>query len=284
MYIYLLKTDEGKKIIEYNKYEGITERCERPGGWGISRSISKNAKNCFFAYCDKFKNMHIVTVSKNQELLYLTYKNNRWHEYKIANIKEGIEIKKIMIGDTNICKNLFYSALYNGEYILVHCVLGNMAQPSTIDKMYDENFFVNRGRIIYTNKDFNVGFRSFSDGKPDNFIIIGNVLIYIALIYVFGIKKDTGAVLEILMLISVLDIFFPSLVLTKAYINVHAQNTPTCTNFIHIFTLLPVVTLLFNNTKTSATEIIIYITVIILQIILLLFNFYTYIFNSHIIP
>ena len=84
--------------------------------------------------------------------------------------KEGMKLKNIKIGISKIGLNLIYAVEYEGKTMLVHCVLGNNAQPAVIDYLKNNNLFVYNQRVYYSNSDGVLGYQEFADGKPDRFI------------------------------------------------------------------------------------------------------------------
>ncbi len=169
MHKYIIDINGNKRIFFLQQYEGICEKSQKAGGWTERKNICQEGCENFFVYSDKNNMIHLVTVTKNNRLIYMICKNNEWKKFYINKINEDIHIKKIMIGASKTGKSLFYSALYKDEYILVHCILGNKALPQTIDRIYDENFFLYNNKVYYSNSDKIIGYQDFSDGKPDKF-------------------------------------------------------------------------------------------------------------------
>lgn len=165
---YIVKTNNKKRIFYYKPYQGIYEKYEKPGGWGEEKNICPNAKEPFFAYSDNDGTVHIIAVSQDNYLVYLLNKSEDWKNFEIGKINDTIKIKRIMIGLSKIGENLFYSAEYNGESILVHCLLGDKAMPSTIAKLYDDHFFIYKDRVYYQNTENMIVYQDFSDSKPNH--------------------------------------------------------------------------------------------------------------------
>lgn len=170
MYKFLVKTKDKDKIFIYRPYDGICEITLRAGRMTEPQCICREGSEVFFVYKDNQEVIHLITASKNNQFVYMCCKEGKWNKYIICGINESMEIKNVMIGLSDIGQNFFYSALYHQEYILVHCVLGNHAMPSTIDRMSCENFFVYKNRVYYSNGDGILGYSNFSDGKPDSFV------------------------------------------------------------------------------------------------------------------
>lgn len=172
MYKYLTISKTKNKLY-YKTNNGICESTILYDRLTDSKIILNDIKESFFVYKDS-KNTHMIAVSNENELIYMTLKNNKWQKFIISKLNPKIEIKKIMIGVSNSRQNLFYSAKYEEEFILVHCILGNNALPETIDKLSDENFFVNGDFVYYSNQNKDICKQDFSDGKPCIFTRISN--------------------------------------------------------------------------------------------------------------
>ncbi len=152
------------KIYSYKSMQGICE-CTK----GTVNAIFKDATDKFFAYGDK-NIIKLVLYSKNHELIYMVYNKNVWNSYIIATLNQDIDVKKIMVASNGKNENLFYSARLKGDIVLVHCVLGNNAMPSVIGKLKNEEFFVYKNSVYYTQNNGIIGYCDFSDSKPDTFV------------------------------------------------------------------------------------------------------------------
>lgn len=169
---YIVKTDDKIKIFYHQKNDGIFQMSANCGGLSKSRCICRDGESNFFVYCDVNNIIRMITVSKENTLIYMINKDDEWRRFEICTLPNDIKIYKIMIGLSKIGENLFCSAKYHGEFILIHSVLGNNAMPSTIDRLQDSWFFINEGRVYYQNAENIIGFRDFSDSKPDRFFKI----------------------------------------------------------------------------------------------------------------
>ncbi len=114
--------------------------------------------------------IHIICVSEENELLYTILNENKRNDCVLCRLGEQFAVKKITAAPSGGRMNLIYSAEYNGENLLVYCVLGNNAKPSVIDKLKSGYFFVFASCVYYTNAAGIMGYQEFSDGKPDRFI------------------------------------------------------------------------------------------------------------------
>lgn len=170
---YLINGDTGAQLFFYKNYEGICALNLREGHSERERVICHDGGANFFVYQSGDGAIQLITESASSGLIYMLCRNNEWHRYDIGGINADLKVKKIMIGANKLGQSLFYSALYHGEYILVHCVLGDNAMPSTVDKLFSEDFFIYNMRVYYTNEKGIMGYQSFADGKPLQFVYCG---------------------------------------------------------------------------------------------------------------
>lgn len=161
--VYLYNYIVNDKIYSYKSRLGICEHTK-----GTENVILKNATDKFFVYGDKNK-IKLVSYNKNHELIYMVNSRNVWNSYVIATLNKDIEVKKIMVASNGKNENLFYSARLKGETVLVHCVLGNNAMPSVIGKMINDEFYVYKKSVYFTNGNGIIGYCDFSDSKPEIF-------------------------------------------------------------------------------------------------------------------
>lgn len=169
---YLVNDSGEKQIYYFKQYEGICMLSLETKG-GREKRICSDGTESFFVYRSNDGVTHLITVSKDSKLVYMVKKENDWRRYEIGIVKPDIKVKKIMIGVNSMGQSMFYSALYHGEYILVHCILGDNAMPATVDNLKDENFFVHKTNVYYTNSNGIMGYKSFADGKPMQFVYCG---------------------------------------------------------------------------------------------------------------
>lgn len=170
---YLVNDNGERQIYYFKQYEGICMLSLNFKGSRREKIICRDGTENFFVYRGNDGVIHIITVSKDSKLVYMIKKGDNLKRYEIGTVKTDIKIKKVMIGINNMGQSLFYSALYRGEYILVHCMLGDNAMPAAVDNLKDENFFVHKTNVYYTNADGIMGYKSFADGKPMQFVYCG---------------------------------------------------------------------------------------------------------------
>ena len=153
---------------------GICRREKSGSRWSAYESIYPDASDGFCVYRDANQTTHIICCDSKNHILYLTEKNKKWVKYTISpGNPEIVPLRFLMLPSCKLL-NLFYSAGYQDEFILVHCILGDHAQPVIMDKLSRSapDFFITQGKIYYTNSQGILGFQDFSDGKPGHFSII----------------------------------------------------------------------------------------------------------------
>jgi len=162
---------------------------------GRCELIGREAKDVFCAF-ENDSVVHVIFVNQKNELVYIPKKDRKNKEYVLCELKEGFNVRNMKIAKSKDRLNLLYSALYGDEILLIHCVLGNHARPSVIDKLESEYFFPYGDRVYYTNKSGIMGYQELTDGKPDRFVSVeeGAVMPYLCCIdekeYIVY-KKDT---------------------------------------------------------------------------------------------
>ena len=123
----------------------------------------------------------MICVNSQNEIIYLIYKNNEWQNFTITRLNENIKILQMKLSKTRIGLNLLYSAEFSGKTLLVHCVLGNNAMPNNLDNLLSPDFFIFKNQVYYVNSEGVLGYRDFSDGRPDHFnkLVTGGTMPYL---------------------------------------------------------------------------------------------------------
>lgn len=168
---YIIKKDNEMLHFFYQKDKGLM-MSGRQGAY-LPEQIFENSTEKFCAYGND-EGVHIICVSTGNELVYILVQGTKAKEYVMCELKEDLSVREISLAESKNMLNLFYSAEYEKETLLVHCVLGNHARPSVIDKIKNGNFFTFGGRVYYTNLSGILGYQEFTDGKPDRFIHIAD--------------------------------------------------------------------------------------------------------------
>lgn len=133
--------------------------------------ICEKGTDRMFVHSDCSGTAHILSaVKENTGFIYTQISGGIKRSCELGGINGEISIQKVMLGANRIGMSIFYSAVYNGEYILVHCMLGDNAMPETVDKLKNEHFFLNNMKVYYTNENGILGSRDFSDGKPGQLV------------------------------------------------------------------------------------------------------------------
>lgn len=153
----------------FKAYEGICMRKKSPAGmWSEHTQVFGGAKDGFGLY-SRDKTVHIICTDHDNKLIYIAGNGGEWKKYVISKLNNDIFISDMRLYSVRGRLNLMYSALYNGENLLVHCILGDHAKPSTVDVIETPHFCVAGGRVYYTNSKGVFGFVSLEDEKPSVF-------------------------------------------------------------------------------------------------------------------
>jgi len=154
----------------FRAYEGICVRKRRSNGiWQEHTNVFERGKDGFGLYVDNEGVVHIICTDNENKLIYGVCEKEEWKKYVISKLNNDIFVSQIKLYSIRDRLNLMYSALYNGENLLVHCVLGDRAKPSTVDIMEDLHFCILEENVYYTNLNGNLGYVSLSDEKPSVF-------------------------------------------------------------------------------------------------------------------
>lgn len=149
---------------------GIYMKRRSPSGiWQESVPIFTGAKDVFSIYCSSDKNVHLICADYSGNLIYAVSAGDEWKKYIISKLSGDISISDMRLYSIRGRLNLMYSALYGGENLLVHCILGDHAKPSTVDVLESPHFFIKGSKVYYTNTSGVLGFVSLADEKPSGF-------------------------------------------------------------------------------------------------------------------
>lgn len=162
---YYIKNGGEEIHIFYDKNYGLVMKRDVP------ERICEKSGEAFGVYANG-EGIHVICVSKENEILYLLINAEKITECKLCGLNEKFRVEKISISECGGRKFFLCSAEYGKERLLIHCVLGNNAMPSVIDKTADGYFFLFGDRVYYTDIKGVLGFQELADGKPDRFIPI----------------------------------------------------------------------------------------------------------------
>lgn len=158
----------------HKPYEGICVQQKSSYRWLEYQILYREGKEGFFVHCDANDMMHLICTNDNGDIVYLLNKGDAWHKYVLIEGNQKLFPERFYISPAGGRLNLFYTAIYNEESLLVYCVLGVNAKPVTVDKLSGNDFFVMGTDVYYTNESGVMGYNDFSDGKPDRFIPIAD--------------------------------------------------------------------------------------------------------------
>ncbi len=167
---WLILMPNGTEHYFFRPYEGICcTRLTFGGAWSEHSVCIPRASNGFGVYSDKSSTVHIICTDKENRLIYAVRRNSEWKTYTLVELSRDISVSEMRLYSINNRINLLYSALYNGENLLVHCILGDHAKPSAISKLETPHFCIYNERVYYTNIDGELGYSELSDEKPSVF-------------------------------------------------------------------------------------------------------------------
>lgn len=170
---YLIPVNDTSEHYFYRPYEGICMRVRKNSGkWQERITVLEHGNDGFGVYADKHANVHLVCTNDKNELIYAARKKGVWKKYILSRLSDEIYVSDMRLYSIKGRLNLIYSALYNGENILIHCILGDHAKPSTIGSSETPYFFIYNEKVYYTNTLGNLGYASLSDEKPSEFITV----------------------------------------------------------------------------------------------------------------
>ena len=167
---YLIMRENSPEHYFYKPYEGICMRRRAPSGmWREHTQVFGGGRDGFGLFCGKDGITHILCTDHDNKLIYIAYDGEDGKKYVISKLSDDIFISDMRLYSIRGRLNLMYSALYNGENMLVHCVLGDRAKPSTVDILEAPHFFIKGERVYYTNANGVFGYVVLSDEKPSVF-------------------------------------------------------------------------------------------------------------------
>ena len=139
------------------------------GVWQDMTAVVAGGRDGFSVYRSKDGNVHLICVDHSGNMIYAAYSAGEWKKYVISKLNSDISVSEMRLYGIRGRLNLLYSAIYNGENLLVHCILGDHAKPSTVDTLESPHFFVKGDKVYYTNANGVLGFVDLSDEKPSVF-------------------------------------------------------------------------------------------------------------------
>lgn len=166
---YLIKLKDITEHYFHLPNQGLIVRNKHRNIWQSHRSVYPDCNGVFSVFSDHSDNIHIICTNQKNEIIYLLKQNEKWQTHTVTKLKDNMTVSDIVIAETESGLNILYTAEYMGDTLLIHCLLGNNALPNTLDKISSKNFFIFRNRIYYKNAEGFLGYRDFSDGKPDAF-------------------------------------------------------------------------------------------------------------------
>lgn len=154
----------------YRPYEGICMHSRNVSGiWQERTAVLPGGKDGFGVYADKNGVVHLICIDGENKLTYAVGRDGIWKKYVLTSLHDDIFVSDMRLYNVGGRLNLLYSALYNGENMLIHCILGDHAKPSTVDTLEAPHFYVYDNKVYYTNAAGELGYVLLSDEKPSGF-------------------------------------------------------------------------------------------------------------------
>lgn len=144
-------------------------RRSKRGVWHNSVPVLKEGMDGFGIYSAKDGAVHLICTDRSRNLIYAVSAGDEWKKYVISKLSADISVCDMRLYSIRGRLNLIYSAIYNGENLLVHCILGDHAKPSTVDTLETPHFFIKGNKVYYTNTNGVLGFVNLADEKPSVF-------------------------------------------------------------------------------------------------------------------
>lgn len=170
---YLIRTKNGIEHYFYRPYEGICMRRRLGAGmWQEHKSVLKSGRDTFGVYVDDREQVHLICTDAENRLIYAIRKNDAWKKFILSGLSSDVFICDMRIYPVNGRLNLLYSALYNGETLLVHCILGDHAKPQAVAALEASHFFIYKQKVFFTDASGRLGYVLLSDEKPSGFYFL----------------------------------------------------------------------------------------------------------------
>ena len=134
----------------HHKTDGICRNYLRGGIKQERKIIFKDASDIFGLYSDGVS-VHILTVSKSGELLYIKGSVNNWHRYILRKLHDDEKILKIALYSVKSRLHMLYTVISGDKIILASCVLGNNCMPYAIAELAGGDFNIINNRVYFKN-------------------------------------------------------------------------------------------------------------------------------------
>lgn len=167
---YLINRPSGGEYYFFKPYEGICMKRRNPAGTFTEHTqIVALGREQFSVLTASDGSIHLVCADSENMLVYANCRNNVWKRYILAKIPQDVVVSNMHLYAVRGRLNLLYSIVLGGEHLLIHCILGNHAKPTTVSPLLDSHFFVYKNKVYYTKPDGTLGFTTLEDEKPEIF-------------------------------------------------------------------------------------------------------------------
>ena len=157
----------------FSSGSGICYRKRRTGdGWSEAETAVAHNVSAFCAYGDDTGISHIIHTDTGNNLYYSQMQSGQIKSHRLSSIPAEIVPENFRLYSVGGRLNLLYSARYQEDYILVHCILGNQAKPHIVSRLDSAHFGIFKSCVYYTNNQGNAGYTRLEDEKPEGFSLL----------------------------------------------------------------------------------------------------------------
>lgn len=159
--------NENEKACYYAERDGIYKKTEKGSAWSAGKRIYDQPVRDFCVKNDINGVTHILCINRQGDIIFI---KNSGESHILIKDNGRVSARRIRMYEYDHRISIIYTADHEGDILLVYCILGLNAMPVTIDTITGDDFFLYANRVYYQNKDGVLGYKDFSDGRPDTFI------------------------------------------------------------------------------------------------------------------
>lgn len=158
-----------EKACFYAGRDGIYKKTAENSVWSEGRRIYDQPVRDLCVKNDINGITHMLCINRQGGIVFI---KSSGESHVLIKENEKVSARCIQMYEYDHRISIIYTADHDGEILLVYCILGLNAMPLTIDIVSGDNFFLYANRVYYQNKDGVLGYKDFSDGRPDAFVPI----------------------------------------------------------------------------------------------------------------
>lgn len=159
--------NENEKACFYAGRDGIYKKTADNGVWSEGRKIYDRPVKDMCVKNDISGITHMLCINRQGDIIFI---KNSGESHTLIKENGKVSARCIRMYEYDHRISIIYTADHGDEILLVYCILGLNAMPLTIDIVQGDDFFLYANRVYYQNKDGVLGYKDFSDGRPDVFV------------------------------------------------------------------------------------------------------------------